>query len=380
VLRDDLVQRLRFKIAFLLVVRNLLNFLTVLAFVFGFVIVVVRVLISIPRLDLLWGLLCILPIVIFAILKGIRETPSRVEICALFDAKNNCGGLLMAAEELNLGAWHQKLGSVNQPDLKWHGGRSSSLFVLAIIFVLISFLVPQRYVNISSARTLDINEDVEELQLQIETLEEENIISEQVSDEFVQQLERLETSSSVYEPAKTWEALDHLEQSLEKTAQEFASSILRETEAVTQTQTLAEGLYKDGAALNENLLLEAMSELSAMLQSHSENNEMLKNALSSELTNAYQAGTLSPEQLEQLLKALKENKVELSKCLGRLCKSGLIDQKLLSLCEKLGACDSSSLIAFLNENAGKMGCNSALTMYCQIPVEVVSAEGAEMRH
>jgi len=365
--RDNLVNRLRLKVAFLLVARKFLHYLTVLAFLFGLVIVIVRVSISIPRLYLLWGLWCIFPILIFAVYQGVHQTPSRGQFCALFDAKNNSGGLLMADEEFNLGAWHQRLVSVSQPDLKWHSSRSVGLFSLALVFVVVSFLLPQRYVNISSARTLDISEDVEELHLKIETLKEESIISEQVADEFVQQLEQLEDSSSVYEPAKTWEALDHLEQTLEKNAQEFASSAVRQTEAVTQTQTLAEGLYNDGAALDDNLLAEAMSELFAMLQSHTENNEMLKNALSSEVMNACQAGILSPEQLKQLLEELKNNKAALSGCLGRLCQAGLIDQKLLKLCEKLGLCDSSALIAFLNENASKMGFSGALSMYCQTP-------------
>ena len=365
--RDNAVNRLRLKVAFLLVVRNVLHFLTVLAFLFGLVIVIVRVSISIPRLDLLWGLLCILPLFIFAVYKGVHQTPSRGQFCALFDARNNSGGLFMADEEFNLGAWHRVLGSVSQPGLKWHGGRSVGLFLLALMFVLVSFLLPQRYVNISSARTLDISEDIEELHLKIETLKQENIITEQVADEFVQQLEQLESSSSVYEPARTWEAVDHLEQSLEKTAQEFASSVLRQTEAVTQTQTLTEGLYKDGAALDENLCTEAMSELSAMIQSHTENNKMLKDALSSELMKACDAGTFSDEQLKELLEALKNNKAALSGCLGRLCQAGLIDKKLLKLCEKLGACDSSALIAFLNENAGKMGCSGALSLYCRNP-------------
>jgi hypothetical protein len=273
----------------------------------------------------------------------------------------------MASEEVNLGSWQQQLPSPSNLTLKWHGGRSFSLFTIAVMFVAISFIIPQRYVNITAARPLNISEDVEKLQQQIDTLEEENIISEEVAQEFEQKLEQLRDTTSGYDPVKTWEALDHLQESIKKQADQFTASSLSQTESLAQTQTLAQGLSENATELDSNLLSEAMSELSAMVQSCAAQNELFKNNLGADCFNACKQGALSAEQLKELLKALKENKANISNCLARLCKAELVDLDTLKLCEKLGTCNSQGLIAFLNENADRMGVCDAVSLYCQYP-------------
>jgi len=363
----NLVKMLRLKIALLVTLRHSVRFLTVWGFLLGVTILVLRVILTIPRPLFLWTLLSFLPSVMWAIFLAVREMPSKEVLCALLDEQNQCGGLLMATEEVNLGSWHKQLPPVSKPALKWHGGRSLSLLAAAAIFVAISFLVPQRYVNISSARPLNISEDVEQLKQQINTLEEGNIISEETAQEFDQKLERLQDTASGYDPVKTWEALDHLQQSLKKHANQFTASALSQTESLANAETLAQGLSEDGVELDVNLFSEAMLELSAMIQSCLAENKSLKKALGSDCLKACGQGTLNPQQLKELLQALKENKVNFSRCLGRLCDAGLIDLKTLKLCEKLGTCNSKGLIAFLNENADRMGMCDAVSLYCQYP-------------
>jgi hypothetical protein len=367
IVNGNLVEKLRLKIAFLLSLRHLVRFLTLWGFLLGVIILILRVSLAVPRPILLWALLSLLPSAIWAVVLALRETPSRKVLCALLDEQNRCGGLLMAADEVNLGSWQNRIPPINTPVLKWHNSSSLGLFAAAVAFVIISFLVPQRYVNITTARHMNIGEDIEKLQQQITVLEEENIIAEETAQQLEQKLDQLREAASGRDPVKTWEALDHLQQSMKKQADEATTSALRQTENLARAETLGQGLVNDGAELDANLLSEAMSELTAMVQSLSSENDLLKNALSSDCLKACQQSNLSAEQLKELLQALKSSKADISNCLKRLCDAELIDVGTLKLCEKLGRCNSEGLIAFLNENASCMGMCDALSAHCQCP-------------
>ena len=94
---DSLIKQLRLKIAFLIILRHELFFLTILGFLLGIITLIVRVIFIAPRQGLLWLLLCLLPGTIWAITRAVKETPSRKALSALFDEKNHCGGLLMTS-------------------------------------------------------------------------------------------------------------------------------------------------------------------------------------------------------------------------------------------------------------------------------------------
>ncbi len=362
-----LIRRLRLKIGFLLALRHALFFLTIFGLLLGTVILIARVTFAVPRQTLLWTLACLLPGVAWAIVRAVGETPSEKALCALFDEKNKCGGLLMAAEEVDLGEWRQRIPPISTPRLRWRGGRSLAFFASAALFVVVSFIVPQRYMSMTTATPLNVSEDIEKLGEQIDTLEEEAIISEEVGQELDQELQQLRDTASAYDPVKTWEALDHLQQTMGKEAEQFAASSLSQTEELSQIETLARGLSDDAGNLDPGLLSEAMSELSRMVQSHASKNELLRKNLGAECLNACKQGKLSAENLAELLKALKETKGAISDRLAKLCKAQLVDIETLKLCEKKGACNSKGLVAFLNKNARKMGTCDAVSLYCQIP-------------
>jgi hypothetical protein len=68
-----------------------------------------------------------------------------------------------------------------------------------------------------------------------------------------------------------------------------------------------------------------------------------------------------------MLAAMKAGKQNMAATLAKLSKAGLIDPKMLKLCEKAGACNSQGLMAFLKENAGCMGTECALSAFCRTP-------------
>ena len=362
-----LVESLRWRIAHLLALRQSLRFLTVCGFLLGIIILIVRVVFVVPRTVLLWTLVSPLPVVLLAIALAIRKTPSQEALCALLDRQNQCGGLLMAAEQVDLGSWQDRIPPLNSPALRWRGARSLLLFAAAVAFILVSFGVPQRYVDITLARPLDISKEMEEIQQQIETLQEEEVVSEQRAQQLEQELDQLRDTSSGYDPVKTWEALDHIQQSLNKEAEQAATSCLSQTEGLTRAETLAQGLSDNAAELNADLLSEAMSELSATIDSLASENESLANKLGSDCLTACRQNSLRADQLEELLAALRSSKADISDSLKELCNAGLIDPKNLESCKKSGACNAEGLAAFLKENASSMGMCEAVSAYCQNP-------------
>lgn len=364
---NDLIRGIRLKIGGVLALRNCLRYSTLWAFLLGAIVLVVRVIFVLPASVFSWTLLSGIPFVLFGLAVAVRQIPSRKVLKVLYDERNHCGGLLMAADEVDLGKWDQKIGKVSSPSVKWRAKRTFGLFAAAMTFVAISFLMPQRYVSRASAQGLDISDDVEVLQEQIETLEEEDVISQETADEFEKKLAQVWDEATGDDPVKTWESLDHLEQSLKKAAQEQAASALSQTEGLAKAETLADGLAQDGGGLSSEMLASAMGELAAMMQTMSAENEMLKSSLSSDLLEALKDGGLTAEQLKQLAEALKGCKLNLSECMGAMCAAGLIDAKMLKLCEGMGKCDGKGLMAFLCENGDCMGMGEALTVFCNKP-------------
>lgn len=362
-----LLKIFRGRIALLLMLRLLLRFSTVFAFIFGMVVLIARVGFVVRRSLLLWLFLGYLPFFVSAVLLSVKRIPSYRSLKALLDSQNRCGGLLMASDELDLGLWQGRLGSLDAPVLRWRGGKMVAVFTLAAMFVAVGFVVPQRYMKIMSARPLNIGMDVEKLGKQIETLKQERIVTEEKADEYEQELEQLKDKASGYDPVKTWEALDHIQQNIKNEADKAAMSALSQTESLTKAAGLAEGLYEGGSEIKSNVYSEAVSELAAMIKGLLSENEQLRSNLDPNLLNACGKSKLSSEQLKQLAEALKANKLKLSAELGKLCEAGLADLKNLKMCERLGQCDVEGLKAFLCQDTNSMCIGDALSMCCECP-------------
>lgn len=362
-----LIDKVRLHIGLVLTLRNLLRFLAVWGFVLGVVVLVLRVIVAVTVPTLLWTTASIALGVIWAVFVSWRATPRRPAVQAFLDQCNKCGGLLMAAAEVPLGSWRQRLPALNYPEVKWRGGKTLSVFALSAGFVIISFLVPQRYMVITSARPLDIVPEVEKLAEQVDAMQEAKIISEEQAQNIEEQLKQLTLETSGYDPARTLEALDHLEETLSREAAQDAISSLSEMQELANAEMLADGLSKDGNALSIELSAQAMAELASRLQAFSLDNESLKNALSPDVLNACKAGQLSPEQLKEIQKALEAGKYEITKGVAELCKAGLIDPNNLKICGDLNSCNSQGLVAFLKDNADSMGVRDAFDAYCSQP-------------
>ncbi|MBW8035508.1 MAG: hypothetical protein FVQ79_07725 [Planctomycetes bacterium] len=360
---DGIVKQLQIKLAVIFAIRHSMRFLSVLGFLLAIGVLIVRLVFSAGVLDLLWGLLVFIPGIVLAVFLAFRQIPTRKSLHAMVDSRSGCGGLIMASDETDIGNWESNISVEDILRIRWKWSRPFGIFFAAMAFVIFSFAIPQRYVNATSHQQLDINEDMTELLEQVNVLKEEDIITDEEVAQFAEKLEQLQDSADGSDPVKTWESLDHLKDSLKKKADQATADALSQTEELTQAETFAEGLSKDGAALSQSQLLQAMADLASMTKDMALENEMLQNSLKAAGFNPSQLSELSAEELEKLMKALRACKGQLSNCVGNMCKVGLADLKMLKRCEKLGQCNSKGLMAFLSECEG-MGMCQGVAAFC----------------
>jgi hypothetical protein len=253
----------------------------------------------------------------------------------------------MAAEQVELGAWQRTLPVVAAPRLRWRGRRWFALLAAGLVFLTASFIVPVRLSGTGSSRPLDLAGQADQLAAAVETLKAEEVIDQSSAESFEQKLESIQQDASGDDPARTWEALDHLEQTISETAEEASEKIAQTAQQLAQAEALAKAMSEGGSSSDPKLVTEAMKELASLADS-------AQGEMSNEMMEGLKSGSLDREQLKQLAEALGARKGELAKRLGRLRDAGLIDLAQYKKCEKAGECDSAGLADFLAKNAESM--------------------------
>jgi hypothetical protein len=352
--QDLAIQSFRRRLAALLVCRQALGLATVWLFLWGTAVLALRASLGTPELPLLWGLAGLLPCVAAAWLLGSRQVPRVAAVRALLDRESHAGGLLMAGDERPLGAWEEALPDVSLPRVRWRARRACGLFAAGAAFVAAAFLVPQGLADMGMNNSLDVHADVERLAQQIQVLKEEKLIDAARADDLKDKLDKLRDQANGKDPAKTLEALDHLDDLVQKAAREAAEDALRKTEQMTCEETLAEALRKarKDKDLAPKVEAEAMAILSRETQKAAKESEELNEHLDPDLAKALGKGELSKEDLKKLADALREAKGEFKGRLGKLHKAKLIDAKALKECDKCDESKADELLEYLKECRG----------------------------
>ncbi len=359
------IRRFRTRVAGLLALRYTLVLAAVWGFAWGLAVLFLRAAFGTERQPLLWGLLGFAVAVVAAAVAAVRRMPARRSVRALLDKVSNCGGLLMAGEETDLGPWRDAMPAIERPRIIWRSGQTWCVFCAAAAFVLLGFAIPQRYVDMNAARPpLDVTDDVARIKEQIELLEEEAIIEEQRAETLEQKLDQTAADASGTEPGKTLEALDHLEQELRKGAEEAAEAALAQAEQLAAAENLAAQLDQAAGQLDEKDLAQAMKELSALMeQALSENESLLNEALDEKLLNACKDGKLCQADLAKLCKACQLSKDQLSEMVKKLAEAKMIDAEMMAKCEGCSQCNNDRLLAFLAKS-GMNACEGIATGNC----------------
>jgi len=353
------------RLGLLLAFKQSLTFVTIWLFAWGAAILVLRAAAATPRKPLMWGAIGIAVAVIAAVAVSRKQLPSSASVRALLDNRNDCCGLLMAGAEAALGDW--RMPEITAPRLRWRKARAFGLLAAASAFVVISLLAPVRFATISAARPMDVGKEVADLSARIEALKEAQIIEEAKAEALEQKLDQLSQEASGEDPAKTWEALDHLDDAVEKVAKEAAENADAKREQLARAEALAEGLMAGSDQLDSKTLTEAMRTLSEMTQSAIKENEALASDLSPETLEAIKSGSLKPEDLKDISKALGQGKSALNQKLSKLSQSGRINPNALKGGAQANRRDNSGLAQFLKESAEKMSVEEALGQWCENP-------------
>ncbi len=330
------------------------RFLALWLLLWGTAVLALRAGFEAPRAGLLWGVAGAIPVAIAALFLGFRRRPSRSSVRSLLDLHGAGGGLMMAAGEVELGAWRDALGVAQAPRLRarypWRALSAGAAFVAA------AFLMPVAPVGLIAERPLEVGEEIAVLNRRVEVLEQEGLLDEPAAERFSAELETLADEASGQDPAATWEALDHLQEMTDRAADEVAEAALAEGEQLAAAEAVAEALSLGGDGATGQTATEAMAQLSALTARAAEDSRLLDSKLAAELNAAAGGPQLD---LGKLLDALGRGKGSLEDKLDRLHAGGLIDLETLDAARRaLGGEDLDQLAQYLEDNgleaAGKV--------------------------
>lgn len=324
---------------------------TVWVFVWGAAALVLRVAFGVPQRYLLTGMAGFLVALVLAVALAVRRRPPKEQLRAMLDCYNRCGGLLMAARQVDLGSWTSSVPGVTPLRPKWRGSRVWHMFLAGCLFAAVSLLLPHHYTLSTSPGQLEIGDLVDELESQIQVLAEENILEEKKAKDMTGDLARIWAESSAEDPVKSLEAMDHVAKAISDAAAKAAQEALSKTEELSRMRSLAEALDAQAKAGDKDKLTQAMKELGTMVDK-ADLARMFPNCLNGKLLDACSQSCLTPEQLKALAKSLRMCEKGLMDKMGKLCEARLIDPKALQKCSQAQKDANAALAAFLAENEG----------------------------
>jgi len=239
---EKTVTGLRQRVGLVLFLKHALAMLTAWLFLWGTAVLIVRLTLELSPLVLLWGLAAVPLLLALALRAALRRLPSATAVRAVLDRAGHCGGLLMAAADHDLGRWQQMLPPAADLRVRWRGGRSWAVFAAGLVFLLTALLFPQSLATLGASRTLEIGNEAAKLASQIDLLRQTEALEPERADSLKEKLAQLKKDSRGEDPAKTLEALDHLQNLVSKTAKEAGEGAVRKTESLAKAETLAEWL------------------------------------------------------------------------------------------------------------------------------------------
>jgi hypothetical protein len=258
--------------------------------------------------------------------------------------------------------WQEHLPPPAVPGLRWRSGRAFGLLTVSAAFAAVTLLLPDRLATLHAQPSLQIGKLVGELKTEVQTLKDEKILEEKKADETQKQLAKLEEQSSGLDPAKTWEALDHIKESDSDLAKRAAEEAENKLTSLSAAQTLADAMNMAADnGMSEDTATRAAEDLAGMLKAAKLEDGLLKGDIPPELLS--QLNGLNKEQLQKLLAAIQFNKGNLGRAVTNLANLRLIDPKFLSQCLNAGQCNNPNALAeFLCTCTNAGSCN--LTALC----------------
>src|SRR5262245_29161580 len=122
---EQLVGRFYRQLAGWCALRRAVAAVTAFAFLWGTAVLVLRATQGTAAAPLLWAGVGVPIAAALGAWAALRRLPDRAAVRALLDREGDCGGLLMAGAERDVGRWG--VAVAGQPRVHWAGGRSLGL-------------------------------------------------------------------------------------------------------------------------------------------------------------------------------------------------------------------------------------------------------------
>ncbi|MGL6194779.1 MAG: hypothetical protein ACRC2T_08160 [Thermoguttaceae bacterium] len=408
--RETVLSELQNSIFYVLFRKQLLNFTLCYFFVWGTAVLICRVSNTVAWTHLFWGgiFLALAPVYAFIVSKN--KVPKKNKLGAVLDKENLAGGLIVASFETNIDEWNTVLPSLSTPTFKWNGKKTYILNFLAASFLLVTFLIPDSTIVADNGRKMNIDDQVNRLKGQLDTLAEEKILDIESVEARKMDLERIQKEAEGLGPVKTLDALDHLSNQLRQKADEAAEQGLKDAETLAKAETLteqaqkfAENLSPDETKKLMDGLAETLSDMfgenSELLEkigeqlgesgndSSSENsqngensdkngqpgkqgnkgmsNQKLDSEMLKKMLREKGLDKLSPEQLQQMKNAMQKAREIDKEMLQKLMERGMIDEEMLKKFENLEKVDEEELNRMLDELGVCEGCGGMCEGDCE---------------
>ncbi len=248
------------------------------------------------------------------------KIPSEEKLIILLDKNNpDSSGMLVAFQEVGAGAWPEKITIPEVPQVSVDISRRLPVLIIATVFLVCGLIVPNIMPELKTVHKMDISRNVKEIQDDLELLKEEKVISEVEAEQLQESLKELENNATGEDPVKTWEAMDHIKQSILDKAMMSAENTVADVQKLEALAKIAKTLDEKSGKCDPTEFNGAMQELNEalkkLLKDDPELRKMLEKACS---------GKMSKEALKKLAQACKMNSKKLKEMLNRLQKSGMI--------------------------------------------------------
>jgi len=278
-----------------------------------------------------------------------RERPSSQQARAVVDGRRKLGGLLMAHDMDGFDVWAQRLSIPTPLRVRWRGGQTLAALGLSAVFLIGAVLAPIPESE-ASAIAMNVQRTIDSLEDQVEVLEEEQIIDEPEAEAMRDDMTKVADDAMGMDPSRTWEALDHMGDQLDKTAAEAADEALRQMEDSAAAEALAKALQENDGQLTQEQLSAAMQALSELTQDAigEDMAATLSPEMAKQLSEAAAAG-LDAETLKKLAQMMQGQQADLKEMLEALKDAKLIEGKLSDIDYDL---DPTELLEWLECQGG----------------------------
>lgn len=267
-----------------------------------------------------------------------KRLPSPVVIRAEIDKNSRAHGLVMAGAEVSLGAWESQITeeTLIAPKVAWSFRRALGGLLAAGVFAAATLLVPDSWLaEAADTKRFDVAADVNRLEEKVKVLEELSVMPEEEAETVRANLKQVEKRAAGDDPAKTLEALDHVENRLEQLAENEAAQAAEAARTGSELAAAAKALEHAANRMSPEVLEQMMKELAEVTKEARDKCEAADRQAMEQAGDKCEDG-LSADELGDLADCLGNCAPAMQGMLQQLGKAGLIDpNQLLQDCQGL---------------------------------------------